>query len=138
MNTTAKVSKVSELIGITDKACTDLSDENPHNIKVGMAIVPVYDQVAETVVPSVFVPLKCTMQDCRRPLDVSVVIARGMWRFKSKYETLELVYLEMIMETFPASISMRIVLAAVLLGLWAGTMRRPLALASKREYARPS
>lgn len=61
-----------------------------------------------------------------------------MWRFKSKYETLELVYLEMIVETFPASISMRIILAAVLLGLWAGTMERPLALASKREYARPS
>lgn len=76
MNTTAKVSKLSELIGITDKVCTDLSDENSHNIKVGMATVPVYDQVAETVVPSVFVPLNCTMQDCGRPLDVSVVIAQ--------------------------------------------------------------
>ena len=57
---------------------------------------------------------------------------------KSKYETLEPVYLEAIMERFPASISLRVLLAAVLLGLWARTMERPLALASKLEYARLS
>ena len=89
--------------------------------------------------PSVFVSLNCSMEDWGRPLDVSVVTAQPRYvEIKSKCETLEPVYLEVIMETFPASISLRVLLAAVLLRQWARTMERPLALASKLEYARPS